>query len=779
MKISTYSLALLFFTQMLLSQSSNATADAIEKYFELERENIQLSVNKNTFTTGETLYFKGTVIEKKSQLVFPTTTNILVNFIANDGSIINNQLVYANNGIFSGSILIDKKMPSGAYYLQVYTNFMNNFIENEATEYKVQIYNLEQENYFPKKTVDLSSIDINIFPESGVFLNESNNIFAVQVADCNGNIPEITHAKITNEAGLELTTFTINSQGIGKFELFNAQPELYQLTLFINDQKFMKQLPSFNLQGITLSANNYSIANKTFITLKTNKTTLENLKNTKLSLYILSNGKINAIDIKSITDLETKFIIPNDEFFKGVNTLFLVDENNQKLAERHVFYPINPKSATLNVLEKTADNILVQGNSNLKNATISVSILPSASVCIEKQSTAINQLLFANNFETSLINPDYYFSELTTQKKIELDAELMTKTSKYKWQNIISNAPEKKFDFDNGLTLKGTANVELKNMDKSTVRMSALLLGIDQKVSANNKGEFIFSNLFTQDSTIVFFELFDSTGKKQTIRTAAQVLNGKRKFNHERTFAQAICTKSTALTEKIIFPKQENIIDLTTIEIQNKKKNVLINKVPLATGYKITEQMCAQYFDIFAFLRASGYSIIRNMGEIEITATGSTTALGGTPKPPVLFIDGIIQFDLTVLDIINFCDVDEIFINRRGGGGGPDSVNGGISIFLKKPNERIKVPTKYQSQEFMIKNGFKTAGAFANTNYLGTSAPMFNQYGAINWLSDVIIDGDGNFKFSFPSMGKQDVKVIIEGVDSNGDIISTVQDLKL
>lgn len=72
--------------------------------------------------------------------------------------------------------------------------------------------------------------------------------------------------------------------------------------------------------------------------------------------------------------------------------------------------------------------------------------------------------------------------------------------------------------------------------------------------------------------------------------------------------------------------------------------------------------------------------------------------------------------------------------------------------YKQKSNERIKLPAAYQSQEFMIKNGFRKSGAFANTNYISTSEPTFKKYGAIHWISDIITDSDGNFKFSFPTM---------------------------
>ena len=73
-----------FVPQFVKSQTNadqNVTVETIKKYFELERENMQLSMNKNAFMTNENIWIKGTVISKKSQLIYPYTSNILVNLL--------------------------------------------------------------------------------------------------------------------------------------------------------------------------------------------------------------------------------------------------------------------------------------------------------------------------------------------------------------------------------------------------------------------------------------------------------------------------------------------------------------------------------------------------------------------------------------------------------------------------------------------------------------------------------------------------------------------------
>ncbi len=778
-----YFIMAFFVLQCVVSQTNenqNISIDAIQKYFELERENIHLSVNKNAFMSNESIWFKGTVIEKKSQLIYPFTSNVHVNLVDSSGKTIVSLLVYAENGIFSGNISLNSKIKSGKYFLQVYTNFMNNFAENESTICKIQVYNSDEDNFRPSSIVDLASIETQIFPESGVFVNDITNTIAVQIADCYGNVPTIENAKVFDQAGNEITSFIINPQGVGRFDIANTKHEIYKIVFDCQGKTFETQLPLPSLRGVALSINNYAFADRTFVTLKTNTTTLSEIKDKKASLYILGNAKVNLINVTISDALETKFTVPSSEFFKGLNTIFLIDDRNQKMAERNLFFPIETKSLELKILEKTGTKFLIQGNSNLKLANLSISVLPATSLCVEGQNNATNQLLFSNSLESGLKNTNYYFADYSPKKNFQLDMELMTIKSKYNWDAITGIPPTKAFEFDKGINIKGTANIDIRNSEQSIIKMSSIYSMIGQKTSLNNKNEFFFNNIFIQDSTKIYFELFKGSGQKQTLRTFTQVVNGNRKFNKSLNIETKVCNVAMGNAEKITFPTTASVVNLKEIEIDNGKKvNALTRDISMATGYKITDDMCRNYMDIFSFLTANGYNVTRSMGEVQITPIGGFRDIGATVGSPAIFVNNIQEFDFNLLDIYTFCDIDEIHINKRGMGAGPEGINGAIYIFTKKTTNRPTAPEASQSQAFVVKNGFKKAMPYISPNYFSTQETAFQQYGAIYWISDVMTDNDGNFKFTFPTMNQMEVKIVIEGVDAEGNIVSQVRNLKL
>ena len=104
---------------------------AITDYFHLERENIHVHLDKKIFLNNEQIWFKGYVFHRKLNIPFFATTNIYANLIDDDGNIIDTQLLYGNIASFSGSFKLNDTFKSGRYYLQFYTNWMNNFTEDE------------------------------------------------------------------------------------------------------------------------------------------------------------------------------------------------------------------------------------------------------------------------------------------------------------------------------------------------------------------------------------------------------------------------------------------------------------------------------------------------------------------------------------------------------------------------------------------------------------------------------------------------------------------------
>ena len=126
---------------------------SVNDYYSLVSENIHLHLNKNTYLTNEAIWFKGILVDKKSNDLNYETTNVYVRVLDKDKNEIINKLFLANNGIIIGHLKLEVNLTSGTYYIHTYTNFMNNFEEDESSIFPIEIIN----------TKDKSTISSNKF----------------------------------------------------------------------------------------------------------------------------------------------------------------------------------------------------------------------------------------------------------------------------------------------------------------------------------------------------------------------------------------------------------------------------------------------------------------------------------------------------------------------------------------------------------------------------------------------------------------------------------------
>lgn len=103
-----------------------------------------------------------------------------------NGKKLDSKLLYAENSTFYGYYNTDKIVESGNYYFQFFTNYMNNFSEDESVTYKISILNPEKNTIDVFPTFNSSNLSINYSPESGVLLENTENTIVAEIKDYNG-----------------------------------------------------------------------------------------------------------------------------------------------------------------------------------------------------------------------------------------------------------------------------------------------------------------------------------------------------------------------------------------------------------------------------------------------------------------------------------------------------------------------------------------------------------------------------------------------------------------
>lgn len=773
-------------------------SNALSEYFTLDRENIHLHLNKSIYLTNEQIWFKGYIIDKKNKLPYYETTNIYVALLDENGQKIASHLFYAENSIFHGNLKLNSSFKTGKYYLQVYTNYMNNFIEDESSISGIYIINTSENTTDNNNSKDYSLTDISFFPESGVFLEGISNTIGLKIMDCNGDGVEIKNGEIQDAKGNLITNFSTNNFGYGKFEIKETEVQQYKAICFINDIKIEKNIPLPVDKGIAFSVDNYIVPNRTTIKIKTNTKSLEEINKTNYSLVIQQNEAANFIDFSfKDTMPEQTFTISNDKIFDGINTIHLIDANLNKMGERIIYKPfIKPDEITLLVNKKRTDSIVISGMSKVSLANLSISIVPDASVSNTVEKNIYSSLQFDNYISNSSKNIGYYLNNFSRRKQYELDNYLLAQKSKYNWNAMLRSAPKKSFEFDKGLTVKGTINTELKDIQQYKINMTAVGLGLNEFTTLNEKNEFIFEHVIALDSTKLYFLVLNEKGIKSPAKAYSQVLNNNRVFLKSFLPDLKKCPVIKSNSKTIAFPKIQNAITLDSISII-ARKNKLNNEDKagnrFAKAHKISEKDIASYRDILHFLSNHGFQLNTVGGDVTINGFNpNSITLGNTSirssrfvtgstrysRGPAVFIDNVYVQDYNSLRDYGLETIDEIYIQRENNGISMYGRSGAIRIYSKKATQ-INNLLKDKSQLLLVKNGFQKLDSFENMKYESVRDEGFASYGTIDWKQNIFTDEFGNFQFSIPNLYQSKVKISIEGITNEGQMISTTKTIDI
>jgi len=762
-----------------LSENQQKIANSISDYFRLDRENIHLHLNKTTYLTNEQIWFKGYIIEKKHK---PTlnTSNIFISLIDSSGQKIATQLYYAEGNLFEGRMKLNKTMHSGKYYLQVYTNFMNNFSEDESSVYEISILNLYDKNHNSTPAPGQSA-SINFYPESGVFLEGASNTIGVKISDCLDNGISVQNAGIFDAKGNLVTTFSTDQFGYGKFEIYSVKAENYKAVATFNGTKIQASLPLPSASGIAFCIDNYIFPEKTVIKIRTNAKTLENIKNKPYSLVFQQHeNTIFAEFSLAENQIEHKFIVSSSQFNEGINSVFLLDENSKKVAERLIYKPMStPNVASVKTETIKSDSIRISGNSKVPFGNFSISVVPSQTEAENNLKTIQDRLVFDNYLIKPASHSFYYLTDFTRKKHYELDNFLLAQRPKYDWNAISGNAaPFVKFESDAGLSVKGTVNTDDSKGKIFKINMNSIGLGLNEFTSLNDRNEFVFEHLLGIDSTKIYFVAKDKAGKNLDHKIVYQIQNNTRKFLKSFSASEPFCGENVISEKKpILLPRFDNAILLDSINVLSKK-NRLVNQNRLgnvmAKAFKISDQDRNSGMDLLRFIGKNGYTVSTIRGEIRIEGAFDNSSYKN--QGPEIFIDDMPIPSYDILFGYSLDQVDEIYINRHNNG---PRTSGIIKIYTKKNYGIFNNNISSKSPLLILKNGFQRYQPYQNPKYDSMQDEGFKTLGTIDWKPFVPTDENGNFTFTIPNFYQKSIKIIIEGMSANGEMISEIKTLNI
>ncbi len=770
---ATLLLSFLFFVNMSTAQESarEQIGDAIADYFELDRETLYAHFDKSIFFTNEDIWFKGYCFNKKQGTPFFETTNVFAVLLDDQGNQVAEQLVFSYIGSFQGNFKLGPQLKSGRYYVRFYTNWMNNFAEDESVVYPLQIVNENDRTITIYDKPDYSKINVTINPEGGHFVAGVANNIGVRVTDCAGNPVEARDAKIVNPKGEVLTTFAIGKNGCGKAFLTPDSSPL-KVIIPVNGKTIDAPLPAAG-DGIAVEVNNYALADKTIIKLRVNE---QKLSQYSRPIFVVAqqNNKSTIFET-TLKSTENELVIANTNLYSGVNVIRIIDQQLNELAQRIIFeMPLSVQDMSFSA-NKNNDKITIVGHSNFPNSDISISVLPDHTEAIPS-ACILGAFLIDPYLNEKVDNPEYYFQSPSKAKRYELDMLLLNQQSgKYDWRNIKQAPPKPAYSFDIGLAIKGSVNKKLPDPKKFRMLISSPLSMIKDYSAIDEKGEFSFPNLVFGNLSKFDFTLLKIPSEPVEATFFHQIQNRKRPFNKPFKVSPPCSPGKVVPIDAPQFAG--NVIALDNVEIEGKSKSALKYRVRFGNanlrGYKIDDSYQGEA--LLSFIRANGFDVSNDLGEVSITGR-LRTSINGQPNTPEVYINSKKLMTFDELQYIKMEEVDEIYLNPHAIVASVNNNMGVIKIYLKKLDYGNE---KTATKSVEIKEGFAPVQTFESPLYISTSDKGFEKFGIIQWVPTTLTDSNGDFKFEIPATQAKSILLSIRGLSPEGKMISTEKTISL
>ncbi|MFD2188680.1 hypothetical protein ACFSJT_17870, partial [Aquimarina celericrescens] len=387
----------------------------------------------------------------------------------------------------------------------------------------------------------------------------------------------------------------------------------------------------------------------------------------------------------------------------------------------------------------------------------------------------------------------YYFANKDQKRKYNLDILLVTQGwSKYSWNRIFTKPPKPMFDFNQGFRLKGKIQGKSKeNVAKvyihPTKYQKARFIDVDETGAFElpnffpEKGETIRLSGVMYDDSFVKPTLYFETQLEQRITPLRRDLLQSKNIFYRKGVIRNLEIPRGFITNRT------QVLDEVLLKA-DKKKEEKSSTIPMIKYFnrnskKITKRMAEDFPSILDYIKSTGKFWIRDLApyssEVVIYDRLPNSILAAKEIP--VFIDNTeLVGDSSLLAIMRTSEVDRIYIDRTSYGlGARGGAGGSIRIYTRKIPIPSQIDFNYNSLEIKMKKGYEPVKEFYNPGYANYSDSGFIDYGVIHWQPWIDFNDKGKGKFMIKNTGLDHITFFIEGLGSDGSLISKRQTIKV
>ena len=745
------------------------------------KEVVYAHLNKSTYLKDESIGFTAYVLNAKENTLSTKTKNLYCVITDKNNNVIKQKLLNVKNGIANNVFNIDSLFVSGDYQFKAFTNWMLNFEQQNYFVQPFKVIDLDDDDAL-KKEIPSTDLDIQFLPESGHLINNVVTTMGVIVKNYIGNGLTNIKGKVVDNENNIVTQFSLNDLGIGRFYMLPNSNKNYSAEIDYNGKKLIFPIKTnINKQGVNLKL--VQVRDYILLSAITNKETLNQLENKNFVVTNHNSHQLKKIDFTfSDNETETKKIFLKN-LFPGINIFMLFDAQHNPIAERLFFNYEGVsilKSSEVSVINKNEDSLSVKINyKDFKTAkfnNVSVAILPLKTKSYNKNNNIISQTLLQPYINNYIENAGYYFSNITEQKKYDLDNLLITQGwSSYNWEEIFKEELVLQHEFENGINLKiiipknkrgqkyffHKTEKKLSNIveiDKNTNSFEALGYEPEENEplyisNMSKKGKFSPADLSIQFYPKSF----------PVLETENNIVKSQNYYVQEEYFDNKLVKNSLSNVQKL-----DEIVLTTNLEKERIEK-IENNTIGEVTFFN--QEEAPIYEDLLPFFRSKGIIAERKIG------TGDLVLAINRPSPsftsntivPVVFINDFLIPNLNQILWLDLNTIDYIAINKSGNGEGILGANGSIKIYTD--NSKARSNRRKTASKFKFPITFSDDKKFYRPIYQSYDSKFYNHYGTIDWLPKNKIDENGDLIFTFKNGQSNSIKLFIEGITENGAYI--------
>lgn len=769
------------------------------------QEKVYLHLSSSIFLSGDTLYCKAYVVDADVNIPSSLSQVVYVDMIDNNDNRITSLTLPVQDGTARGAMALSNLLPSGKYHIRAYTSWMRNFNSAFFFDKAIVLINSSDKQSLTSSVRSGSGYRTDFFPEGGQLVSGLPSRLAFKAVNRSGHGIAIT-GKIMDEAHSLTSTFKSGFSGMGSCILTLSIQHTY--TAFIRYQDGSEEqvaLPRLEPAGYVLSVDNMD-DEKIKIQVAGKDMPEE------VMLLAQSHSYTQYSQILNLVAHSSTIYISKRKFPTGITQFTLFTKEGIPVAERLIFINRNDQMTLQSSLEQTTYGkrqkvrLRLHAIDELDEplaASLSVSVTENSTVPVSahKGTTIGSYLWLTSDLTGPIESPDYYFTDIDSNKVRDLDNLLLTQGwRRFLWKEVLTDQHSAlPYPADKGLSLTGkvTKNGKLQP-DAAVIILTKNSSASIAKVKTDASGNFSFDNLSLPDGAQIVVQAVNEGNENMVLsvnrssaaptsyrgnteypfETDTLTINGYALANKKRWEER----KKYGLISDSAATLREVVVNTT---LPSKIKQVVAPSAnlngPGNADQVITYNDLPNCHDLSMCLAGKlvGVQIKRKInpdGSVQTDAFSSS----GMDKPMLIIVDGVDQPpSQSSLASIPGNDVQSIEVLRTGAYlsvYGMRAAGGVLIITTKRGNldynhlddQKKTVPS---NTSFITFSGYTPYREFYSPQYSGdpTSPVRPDLRSTLYWNPDIVTDDEGNATMEWLTADVTGTyTVLVEGVSKNG-----------